>query len=204
MKMVRIACILFAASSLVQGFLSPSGLPCRRITGTPVNSDSTGWDSFRDMKLMTNVPSGEEQRKYRRTVYSHDDWKKHRSQDRFIYYLLAIFKSGVYKNLGREVWTTTSIAIFVVLFNAVVGGYEDFEGVKQAALISSPFFPTLTLPMTAFTLTSPSLGLLLGTYRLRASPQSIQMNGRCGSLISIVDIRSVSYEYFLSALGRGP
>ena len=125
-------------------------------------SESTGWDSFRDMKKMTNVPSGEEQRMYRRTVYTHDDWKKHRSQDRFFYYLLAIFKSGVYKNLGREVWTVTLIATFVVLYNAVTQGYQDLSGVTQAALIQTQFLPKLTLPLTAFTVTSPSLGLLLG------------------------------------------
>uniref|UniRef100_A0A7S3L7Z1 Bestrophin homolog n=1 Tax=Amphora coffeiformis TaxID=265554 RepID=A0A7S3L7Z1_9STRA len=138
--------------------------------GTHLNSDFTGWDSFRDTRQMTNVPSGEEQRKFRRTVYSHDDWKKHRSQDRFIYYLLAIFKSGVYKNLTREVGTTTLIATFVVAYNAIVGGYQDFEGTKHAALISSQYLPVLTLPMTAFTLTSPSLGLLL-VFRTNTSYQ---------------------------------
>lgn len=135
-------------------------------TTTPLKSDSTGWDSFLDMRPMTNVPSGEEQRKFRRTVYTHDDWKKHRSQDRFLYYLLAIFKSGVYKNLGREVSTVTLIAASVVAYNAVVGGYQDLDGVKQSALISSQYLPVLTLPMTAFTLTSPALGLLLGKCKL--------------------------------------
>jgi len=152
----------------VSGFVAPtikSHISTRDASeGTHLNSDFTGWDSFRDMSQMTNVPSGEEQRKFRRTVYSHDDWKKHRSQDRFIYYLLAIFKSGVYKNLGREVGTTTLIATLVVAYNALVGGYQDFEGTKHAALISSQFLPMLTLPLTAFTLTSPSLGLLLGEF----------------------------------------
>ena len=132
-----------------------------------MSQTTTGWDSFRDMKQMTNVPPGEEQRVYRRTVYTHDDWKKHRSQDRFFYYLLAIFKSGVYKNLGREVWTATLLATFVVVYNAVVSGYQDFEGTKQAAIISSQYLPPLTLPLTAFTLTSPSLGLLLGECRIQ-------------------------------------
>ena len=122
--------------------------------------DATGWDSFRDMGDMTNVPGGEAQRQFRRTVYTHDDWKKHRSQDRFIYYLAAIFNSGVYKNLGREVLAVTAVATFLVIYNAVVGGYTDFAGVKHAALLQG--LPKLTLPLAAFTITSPSLGLLLG------------------------------------------
>ena len=109
-----------------------------------------------------DISYGEESRKFRRTVYSHDDWKKHRSPDRFYYYLVAIFKSGVYKNLGREVTATTAVAVFIFLYNAVVGGYTDFEGVQHAALITSEWLPKLGLPLAPFTLASPSLGLLLG------------------------------------------
>ena len=127
---------------------------------------STGWDSFEKMKRITDMPSGEGQRKFRRTVYSHDDWKKHRSQDRFIFYLLAIFNSGVYKNLGREVFMVSLVAVFVCIYNAIVGGYIDWNGISQDAIIQNQFFPKLGLPLASFTLTSPSLGLLLGTYIL--------------------------------------
>jgi hypothetical protein len=148
----------------VHGFLLPSSKVVNRIgEGSHLSTPtSTGWDSFEKLRTMTNIPSGEEQRKFRRTVYSHDDWKKHRSQDRFLYYLTAIFKSGVYKNLGREVALTTSVAIFVCVYNLVVGGYTDFAGVQHDALIASDLLPKLGLPLSAFTLTSPSLGLLLG------------------------------------------
>jgi len=133
---------------------------------TELNVDTTGWDSFRDLKSLKDIPSGEQSRQYRRTVYSHDDWKKHRSQDRFFYYLAAIFKSGVYKNLTREVLATTSVATFVVLYNILVTGYTDFAGVAHGALINSPVFPKLGLPLAPFTLASPSLGLLLGKSRV--------------------------------------
>lgn len=43
------------------------------------------------------IPYGEESRKFRRTVYSHDDWVKHRSPDRFIKNILSTTKSGIYK-----------------------------------------------------------------------------------------------------------
>ena len=119
------------------------------------------------IKILPNIPpvkdvsSGEDSRRFRRTVYSHDDWRKHRNPDRFVYYLYAMFASGVYKNLGREVVLTTSVAVFVCLYNALVGGYTDFAGVQHAALVTSPWLPVLGLPLSPFTLASPSLGLLL-------------------------------------------
>lgn len=127
-----------------------------------LNSDSTGWDSFKDQaREVVDVPSGEEQRQFRRTVYTHDDWVKHRSQDRFYFYLSAIFKSGVYKNLGREVGYTVAIASFICTYNALVGGFTDPFGGDHAGVITGSIFHKLSLPLTAFTLTSPSLGLLL-------------------------------------------
>mmetsp|Transcript_28291 Transcript_28291/g.51218 ORF Transcript_28291/g.51218 Transcript_28291/m.51218 type:complete len:412 (-) Transcript_28291:144-1379(-) len=117
-----------------------------------------------------SISYGEESRKYRRTVYTHDDWRKHRRSDRFIYYLGAIFSSGVYKSLAREVTATTGIAALVCLYNAIVGGYTDLEGVKQAALVSSPLLPVFGLSLAPFTLSSPSLGLLL-VFRTNTSYQ---------------------------------
>ena len=121
----------------------------------------TGFDTER-LKNLVDVPKGDEQRKLRRTVYSHDDWKKHRSQDRFLIYLAASFKSGVYKNLAGEVLVATAIAAFCCLYNVlVIDGWTDLSGVQYAPLSES--LPKLIIPMTAFTLTSPALGLLLGT-----------------------------------------
>jgi putative membrane protein len=105
---------------------------------------------------------GEESRKYRRTIYTHDDWVKHRSPDRFIRNLISTGESGIYKNVGREIVWTVGVASFVFGWNMVVGGYEDFEGVKHAAVISNQYLTPLTLPLTPFTLASPSLSLLLG------------------------------------------
>ena len=77
-----------------------------------------------------------------------------------------MFNSGVYKSLGREVLSTTAIATFLVVFNALTGGYTDFDGVQHEAIISS--LPQLALPLTPFTLLSPSLGLLL-VFRTNSS-----------------------------------
>ena len=45
----------------------------------------------------TDIPYGEESRKFRRTVYTHDDWIKHRSPDRFFKTLRTTTTSGIYK-----------------------------------------------------------------------------------------------------------
>jgi hypothetical protein len=167
--LVRSTCIAFFVASLLSGasgFVQQAHPNAGRGVSTAIQSAGlpsfTGYDSFERLKTLTNVPSGEDQRKLRRTVYTHDDWKKHRNQDRFVVYLAAIFKSGVYKNLSGEVTLATGIAAFVCLYNALVGDWTDLAGVKHAGLIQSVVFPKLGLPLTAFTLTSPSLGLLLG------------------------------------------
>ena len=103
---------------------------------------------------------GEGSRKYRRTVYTHNEWVKHRSSDRFLRNLSSMVNSGVYKSLAKEVLATAGVASFLVIWNGLTGGYTDLNGVQQEAVIN--FLPALTLPLTPFTLLSPSLGLLLG------------------------------------------
>lgn len=103
---------------------------------------------------------GEGSRKYRRTVYTHNEWIKHRSSDRFLRNLSSMFNSGVYKSIAKEVLATVGIASFLVVWNGLTGGFTDLNGVQHEAVIN--FLPTLTLPLTPFTLLSPSLGLLLG------------------------------------------
>jgi len=109
---------------------------------------------------------GEGSRKYRRTVYTHNEWVKHRSSDRFIRNLSSIYNSGVYKSLGKEVFAVTAVATFLVLWNGLTGGFTDFNGVQHGAVVN--FLPMLTLPLTPFTLLSPSLGLLL-VFRTNSS-----------------------------------
>mmetsp|Transcript_30041 Transcript_30041/g.82479 ORF Transcript_30041/g.82479 Transcript_30041/m.82479 type:complete len:487 (-) Transcript_30041:296-1756(-) len=149
------------SSSPITGSRTPAGTLLRMSSNDPT---STGFDSFSSFKrneAAKAMPYGEASRKFRRTVYSHDDWKKHRSPDRFFFYVTAIFKSGVYRNLLREVAATVAVASFIVVWNAYVGGYTDFNGIPHEAVINVGFLPKLTLPLTPFTLASPSLGLLL-------------------------------------------
>ena len=108
---------------------------------------------------------GEGSRKFRRTVYTQKEWVKHRSPDRFVNNLSTLLNSGIYKNVGNEVFATTYVATFVWTWNLLVGqqGYEDFSGVMHDPLIHSNWAITsIGLPLTIFTTLSPSLGLLLG------------------------------------------
>ena len=158
---------LFMAS-LVAGTSSfvipmPSKAATGRI-GSDLCSGTTEIDILPNMPPIKDISYGEESRKYRRTVYSHDDWRKHRSPDRFIYYLSSLGVSGVYKNIRREVGATTAIAVLVCLYNALVGGYTDFSGVEHGPVITNSWLTVAGLPLTPFSLSTSSLGLLLGMY----------------------------------------
>lgn len=125
-----------------------------------------------------DISYGESSRKFRRTVYSHDDWVRHRDPDRFFRYITSIPTSGIYRNLQREVWAVVGVTLLVMIYNGLITGYQDAAGVFHDPLWSSPFLPPLTLPATPFTLTSPSLGLLLGRF--------------CRSMIIVCNIQLVS------------
>ena len=108
-----------------------------------------------------NIPYGEESRKYRRTIYTHDDWIKHRSPNRFLRNAVTTFRSGIYKNVSKQVGVVTAVAIFVILWNALTGNWVDLRGVQQAGPFQKSILPILALPMAPFTLAAGSLGLLL-------------------------------------------
>ena len=101
----------------------------------------------------------EAQRQYRRSVFGHDEWVEHRSADRFQKAMRNLFKSGILRARYQEVGAVMAFASAVVFYDALTGGVTDLSGVKQAALL--PFLPVITLPLSIFSLTAPSLGLLL-------------------------------------------
>ena len=160
------ALLISALVASANAFMAPQ--PSKVNTGTELNVDQTGWDSFSKMPPIKDISYGEESRQYRRTVYSHDDWKKHRSPDRFTYYLAAVFNSGVYRNLGREVVATTAIAGFVLGWNCLFGEYQDLASITHPGILKNDIIPILGLPLNPFTLASPSLGLLLGKKNAHA------------------------------------
>lgn len=103
------------------------------------------------------VPYGEASRKYRRTVYSHKDWVRHRSNNRLVENVRGMFISGVIRQLQREIALIASVATFCVVWNDLL-------------VPSNDMLPHLCLPMLPFTLSSPALGLLL-VFRTNASYQ---------------------------------
>jgi len=105
----------------------------------------------------------EESRKYRRTVYMHDEWVKHRSSQRFLRNLRTIGQSGISKSLNSELGVVTGTGVFCVLMNMLLGEYQDLSGVLQPgplATIGKGLGP-LSLPGMPFTVCMPALSLLL-------------------------------------------
>jgi len=112
-------------------------------------------------KRETTVGSefSEAQRPYRRTVFMHNEWVAHRSTDRFFKSMTSILESGVLRARYSEVLIVIAFSAFLSVYNGISGGFMDFNDVTQPALL--PHLPVLSIPIAIFTLTSPSLGLLL-------------------------------------------
>jgi hypothetical protein len=65
--------------------------------------------------------------------------------------------------MARETILVTALTAFVLVYNGCITGFQDISGAYHDPILSSPWLPPLTLPLQLFTLTSPSLSLLLGT-----------------------------------------
>ena len=109
-------------------------------------------------------PYGEESRRYRRTVYRHSDWLKHRSETRLLRNLRGTFTSGVVRSLISEVAAVAVMSLVVIVWNSVAFGYQDLSNISHAGLWGEdgiPAYLRMALPISIFTLSSPALGLLL-------------------------------------------
>jgi putative membrane protein len=113
---------------------------------------------------------GEDSRKYRRTVFTHSDWVKHRASDRLFSNLSSIFQSGIVRQLFEEITLVAAIATTVVIWNDII--------------VPRYGVPMLSLPTAPFTLSSPALGLLL-VFRTNASYQRwLEARMRWGTIIT--------------------
>jgi len=153
-----IICVAASVASGSYGFLNP--VP--RLKSTTKLFGNTKFPPL--IPTPKDISYGEESRKYRRTVYSHDDWVKHRAPDRFVRNVFSSVASGIYKNVGSEIAAVTAVSALVVVWNACIGFYTDFSGVQHPGILHDTFIPLLTLPLAPFTLLSTSLGLLLGEW----------------------------------------
>ena len=108
------------------------------------------------------TPYGEESRRYRRTIYRHEDWLMHRSETRLLRNLAGAFTSGVVRSLISEILAVALVAVLVVVWNSALFGYVDLQGSSHPGVFGDVNdVLKLTLPISLFTLSSPALGLLL-------------------------------------------
>jgi putative membrane protein len=113
-------------------------------------------------KMLGQVPYGETSRKYRRTVFRHEDWVEHRSSSsRILNNLQSMFFSGVVRQLRPQVTVVASVAVFVLSWNWIA--------TNDASLpLGNIDLHVLSIPTLPFTLSSPALGLLL-VFRTNAA-----------------------------------
>ncbi|KAL9183881.1 hypothetical protein ACHAXT_004737 [Thalassiosira profunda] len=111
-------------------------------------------------KALGQVPYGERSRKYRRTIFRHQDWVTHRSSSSRIFSnLQSMFFSGVVRQLRPQVTAVIMSASVVLSWNWFVTSGTLPEGIE---------LHELGLPTLPFTLSSPALGLLL-VFRTNAA-----------------------------------
>jgi len=99
----------------------------------------------------------EDSRKLRRTVYTTNDWKRHRSSDRYFKELKNMHKSIVIRGLLKQSIWVALFSTFIVIYNLMI----------QLKLVRISL-PLLSVPSQPFSLLSPSLGLLL-VFRTNAA-----------------------------------
>jgi hypothetical protein len=104
-----IFCVLALAS---RGYAFVNPVP--RVTSTTKLFGNT--KSPPPIPFPKDISYGEESRKYRRTVYSHDDWVKHRAPNRFVRNVISTVVSGIYKNVGAEIAAITAVSAVVVVW----------------------------------------------------------------------------------------
>lgn len=93
---------------------------------------------------------------YRRNVFGHPEWRKHRSSKRYWKNLTTTFSSGVIQGLLLEVLTVAAVATGVVGYNAWVGNELPFLAAPEGLPLGKAVLPSLP-----FNLSSSALGLLL-------------------------------------------
>lgn len=115
----------------------------------------------------------ESSRKYSRTVFEAKDWLRYRRSTRLIEMVLSSLESGVLRALWFDISVVVMICSALLVYNH---GIED--GYLQQALSDAPaavqnfvkHLPVAKIPLSAFTITSPALGLLL-VFRTNGSFQ---------------------------------
>ena len=157
-KILTTASLVAAVSTQVSAFAPTESRTARSVVINP-EYKTTSLSSAATDDIFHKF--SEESRQFRRTVYTHDEWVRHRSPDRFVRNIKSITQSGIYGSVLKEVLAVTTVSGFLIAWNAVFGTYQDLAGVVHDGPMKD-MLPILTLPLTPFTLSSSSLGLFLG------------------------------------------
>lgn len=92
----------------------------------------------------------EQSRKLRRTIFTHHDWKRHRSPNRYFHELLKMPRSQVLRGLTKQALGVALVSAVIVIYNVLM----------EMKLLNWPL-PLMTVPFLPLSITSSSLGLLL-------------------------------------------
>mmetsp|Transcript_21085 Transcript_21085/g.19208 ORF Transcript_21085/g.19208 Transcript_21085/m.19208 type:complete len:435 (+) Transcript_21085:15-1319(+) len=120
-----------------------------RLFGSALNAFTRGITYFDSDK--------ESNRKFRRTIFTKHDWRKHRSGNRYFAELMSMPRSVVLRGLTMQALGVTCISSIIVIYNVLL-----------ELKILPKFLPLITAPPLPFTLTSSALGLLL-VFRTNAA-----------------------------------
>mmetsp|Transcript_13900 Transcript_13900/g.21340 ORF Transcript_13900/g.21340 Transcript_13900/m.21340 type:complete len:411 (+) Transcript_13900:206-1438(+) len=182
MKLSRciLSAILLPTATLTVAAFAPNGVNINTQLAKSVTTESS-------TALQADAPIqkptyGEESRKYRRTVFGHDDWVKHRRPDRFVKNLSTIFDSGVTQGTRFEVSCVAGVATFATLWNGLFyEGLRDFNGVLHDPIVN--LNAPLVLPAMPFTVSVSALALLI-TFRTNNAYQRWFEARRCWGIIN--------------------
>jgi len=158
-----------------EAFLAPTSF------GKPVSTKQDVFQNFMFTKLLLSEAEKdqlelerleksffERSRRDRRDFFNYDKWVQYRSPNRFSSDLFSVFRSSIVMKLFLEVSLISGVAVFVWLWNCfLVEGFVDLDGIRQDPLLH---LPLLSLPVQPFSLTSPSISLLLA-FRVNTSYQ---------------------------------
>jgi len=159
-RLVVVALVVLSSTFLVSAFQGNNVGRSLQITSSkttsvgPLMSAVPDTDEQLDYFTRTDIYK-ENSRAFRRSVFGHPEWRRHRSSERYARNLKTTFESGVIQGLLLEVGSVVSVATFICLWNAWVGGELPNVAAPDASL------PILQAPALPFTLGVPALGLLL-------------------------------------------
>ncbi|KAK8951869.1 UPF0187 protein [Platanthera zijinensis] len=125
----------------------------------------------------------------RRTLYTPEDWRSHRSSLRHLRHLLSSLSSRVILSLVPPVSAFTTFAVALALYNSAV----SLKWLPE-------FFPVLHAPSLPYQLTAPALALLL-VFRTEASYSRFAEGRKVW--ISVVAGASEMAGIVISTMGRG-